>query len=523
MRQLRLMLLASAVIPGLAAATSVADAASQDALRAPAMQIAQAEPDRDEKRSKGGRDEKRPDRDGKDRGDRDGKERGDSRRGGDGDRSKSGPPPKPEPKAAPQTSPREKPELKPVPQPSKPPMGIQMKPDVRQAPPSKPGPDSRSRPDTPDRQGRPDERGRGDSDRDGDRDRSDRDRGDRDRGDRDRGDRDRGDRDRGDRDRGDRDRGDRDRGDRDRAERPDGPPTATPRDIRRLDDFRQQRRETREGNRTVIREPGRTIVREGNRTIIRRNESELMRRGSKDARVERRGDEVRTIAVRPDGSTIITVTDNDGRLLRRIRRDRGGRETVLIDNRRRGGPGFAGFFIDIAPPRVTIPRERYIVDARRADRRAIYDTFMAPPVGDLERSYSLDEIRYTRNLREYMPSVQVNTVTFDTGSWEVRPDQVPPLEEIALAMQEVIKKNPNEVFLIEGHTDAVGADIDNLSLSDRRAESVAFVLAEEFGVPPENLTTQGYGEEFLLVDTQAAEERNRRVTVRRITPLLAGR
>ena len=90
-------------------------------------------------------------------------------------------------------------------------------------------------------------------------------------------------------------------------------------------------------------------------------------------------------------------------------------------------------------------------------------------------------------------------------------------------MQEVIKKNPDEVFLIEGHTDAVGADIDNLSLSDRRAESVAFVLSEEFGVPPENLTTQGYGEEFLLVDTEAAEERNRRVTVRRITPLLAGR
>jgi hypothetical protein len=41
--------------------------------------------------------------------------------------------------------------------------------------------------------------------------------------------------------------------------------------------------------------------------------------------------------------------------------------------------------------------------------------------------------------------------------------------------------------------DAVGSDIDNLSLSDRRAQSVASVLTQNFQVPPENLTTQGYG------------------------------
>jgi outer membrane protein OmpA-like peptidoglycan-associated protein len=49
------------------------------------------------------------------------------------------------------------------------------------------------------------------------------------------------------------------------------------------------------------------------------------------------------------------------------------------------------------------------------------------------------------------------------------------------------------MFLIEGHTDAVGSDEHKLSLSDRRAEMVAIILTE-FGVPQENLATQGYGE-----------------------------
>jgi outer membrane protein OmpA-like peptidoglycan-associated protein len=89
-------------------------------------------------------------------------------------------------------------------------------------------------------------------------------------------------------------------------------------------------------------------------------------------------------------------------------------------------------------------------------------------------------------------------------------------------MRRAIRRNPNEIYLIEGHTDAVGNDIDNLSLSDRRAEAVADVLTQDFGIPPENLTPQGYGEQYLKIPTQGPERRNRRVTVRRITPLLTG-
>jgi outer membrane protein OmpA-like peptidoglycan-associated protein len=235
--------------------------------------------------------------------------------------------------------------------------------------------------------------------------------------------------------------------------------------------------------------------------------------------VERRGADTVTVFARPDGSRIYSETDESGRLLRRYRRAPGGREIIIIDNRYSGPPRLGGF-IDLPPPVIRIPREHYIVDAQYARPDDIYGALWAGPVEHIERPYTLDEIRYSPRLLERMPRVDLDTVTFDTGSWEVTPDQVEGLAVIADGINRAA--NPSEVFLVEGHTDAVGSDIDNLSLSDRRAESVALALSQQFGVPAENLTTHGYGEQYLKVPTQGTEQANRRVTVRRITPLLTG-
>ena len=162
------------------------------------------------------------------------------------------------------------------------------------------------------------------------------------------------------------------------------------------------------------------------------------------------------------------------------------------------------------------------MEDERASSALLYETLIAPPIERIERSYSLDEIRYTAPLRDRMPRIDLNTVTFDTGSWELTPGQVQKLAAIADGLNRAIEHNPREVFLIEGYTDAVGSDIDNLSLSDRRAESIAIALTQQFGVPAKNLSTQGYGEQYLKIPTDAPERANRRVTVRRITPLLTG-
>jgi len=169
-----------------------------------------------------------------------------------------------------------------------------------------------------------------------------------------------------------------------------------------------------------------------------------------------------------------------------------------------------------------IPYNRYIVEADEVEPDVIYETMLAPPVERIARRYSLDEIRYSPSVRALMPSIDLNSITFETGSWEIPPDQAAKLQAIADGLNRAITRNPREVFLIEGHTDAVGNDVDNLSLSDRRAQSAAELLTQQFGVPAENLTSQGYGSQYLKEQTAGPSRINRRVTVRRITPLLNG-
>ena len=273
----------------------------------------------------------------------------------------------------------------------------------------------------------------------------------------------------------------------------------------------------------MITEPGRIIVRDpSGQEFVRHDEMERFRFGARDIRTERLGAENRTIVVRPDGTQIITVMSSDGRLLRRIRRDEQGREIIIIDNSYRDPRAVGGFYVDLPPPVIRIPYDRYIVDSDDAPPDLIYDTMEAPPVERIERRYSLDEIRYSPSVRQLMPSIDVNSINFETGSWEIPPDQVAKLQVIADGLNRAIQRNPREVFLIEGHTDAVGNDTDNLSLSDRRAESAATLLTQQFNVPAENLTSQGYGAQYLKEQTQGPSRINRRVTVRRITPLLNG-
>ena len=178
--------------------------------------------------------------------------------------------------------------------------------------------------------------------------------------------------------------------------------------------------------------------------------------------------------------------------------------------------------LDLPPMRLNIPRRDYILESENVQGPDDYYDFLEqPPVENVERLYSVDEVKRSARVRDMTRRVDLDTLTFEFGSASIPESEIAKLEGVAQAMERLLEKNPAETFLIEGHTDAVGSDVANLALSDRRAESVADALTNVFAIPPENLATQGYGEQYLKVNAEGPERENRRVAIRRITPLVA--
>jgi outer membrane protein OmpA-like peptidoglycan-associated protein len=269
-------------------------------------------------------------------------------------------------------------------------------------------------------------------------------------------------------------------------------------------------------DRIIINIDGRVIIRGG-------NDDRLNRAG--DIRYERLGEgRIREVIVRPDGDRIVTIRNRYGEIIRRSRIDRQDREVVIFfsPDLERGrdrlflrDPG-----ADLPPMRLRIPVSDYIVDVSGGDDRDYEEFLDLPPVEPVERVYSVDEVKYSARIRDKMRRIDLDTITFETGSADVSDDQATSLTKVGNAVKDLLDRDPGETFLIEGHTDAVGSDESNLILSDSRAESVASVLSELFEIPAENLVTQGYGERYLKIDSDGPVRENRRVTIRRITPLV---
>lgn len=100
-------------------------------------------------------------------------------------------------------------------------------------------------------------------------------------------------------------------------------------------------------------------------------------------------------------------------------------------------------------------------------------------------------------------------IYFDVNKDVVKPESYGTLKEIAKILNEV----PDVKVKIVGHTDADGADANNLDLSKRRAASVKNELVKTFNVNGDRLVTDGMGESQPVApnDTPANKALNRRV------------
>ncbi|WP_245216170.1 OmpA family protein [Sagittula salina] len=275
-----------------------------------------------------------------------------------------------------------------------------------------------------------------------------------------------------------------------------------------------------DNNDKVVSNSGDRVVVENNGNFrVLRNDDVLLRRPGADVKTYQYSDgSTRNVVAYEDGTQVETVRAADGRVLRRTRTLNDGTQVVLFDDTQKSQAVVVGDLPQVSSKNT---QERVIYRDTN-DAEALARALEGADNVKVGRTFSLNQIRNIEAVRHLVPEITVDTINFETNSAAIRPQEAEELSALGNAMRNAIRKNPGEVFLVEGHTDAVGNYAYNLALSDRRAESVALALTEYFQVPPENMVLQGYGEADLMVPTTEAERANRRAAVRRITPLLQG-
>lgn len=100
-------------------------------------------------------------------------------------------------------------------------------------------------------------------------------------------------------------------------------------------------------------------------------------------------------------------------------------------------------------------------------------------------------------------------IYFDTGKAEVKAESKPTLDTIA----ELLKRNPDLLLYVVGHTDDTGDGTANVTLSKQRADSVVAALVKDHQVAANRLQAQGVGPYAPAGNntSDAGKEKNRRV------------
>lgn len=118
-------------------------------------------------------------------------------------------------------------------------------------------------------------------------------------------------------------------------------------------------------------------------------------------------------------------------------------------------------------------------------------TFSPGEFDKAERCYNraLDALPDPFTVEDLVKALNILIINFDSNSFAVPDERLAALQKGA----GFIKRLPPDVVLeVGGHTDSVGSDASNQTLSDNRAKAVKDKLVT-FGVRPETLQTRGYG------------------------------
>jgi outer membrane protein OmpA-like peptidoglycan-associated protein len=109
------------------------------------------------------------------------------------------------------------------------------------------------------------------------------------------------------------------------------------------------------------------------------------------------------------------------------------------------------------------------------------------------------------------PSISIQNIQFEFGSAKLKPESIETLRNLGNAFNQGLRDE--KLFLIEGHTDAVGSHAYNLALSRLRAQAVKDFLVNEMAVEASRLEVVGKGSAELANPRSPSASENRRVVV----------
>jgi len=157
-----------------------------------------------------------------------------------------------------------------------------------------------------------------------------------------------------------------------------------------------------------------------------------------------------------------------------------------------------GNYVAIAPFNddyiMTVKKEGYVYETRYISR--IDSTFKTPARVDVE----IEPIELNKSYR-------INDIYFDFNKFDLTNGSKAVLDQLI----EFLDENPKIQIQIQGYTDNIGNDIENLRLSENRARSVYNYLVDK-GIKSTRLTYKGFGKTLPVAnnDTEEGRARNRR-------------
>lgn len=144
-----------------------------------------------------------------------------------------------------------------------------------------------------------------------------------------------------------------------------------------------------------------------------------------------------------------------------------------------------------------------VEEPKDSDKDGVFDNKDKCP--DTPKGFSVDtdgcEVKYTF------------IVQFDFDKYAIKPEFVSDVNNFVAFM----KKNQGVKAEIGGHTDSVGSDAYNMTLSDKRAKTVMNEVVKQ-GINQDRVSYKGYGESQPVADNKNAEGRykNRRIEAKLI-------